>query len=128
MSAKRHKRFVSACGCREAACPHIMPGDPPPEWRATRSVLSEIAGERMRQDAEWGGAKHDDTHKSHDWLAYIAKHLGRGVVWPWDPFVFRAAMVKVAGLAVAAIEWADRGIDRAVDAKEAERRKARGES
>lgn len=104
---------MSACGCREAMCPHVVPEFP--DTSRTRSVLAEVSLERLQQDAQWGGASHDDTHKSHDWIAYIVQHAGRAVVWPWDAFAFRRAMVKVAALAVAAVEWADRDINRAIE-------------
>lgn len=72
------------------------------------SVLEEIRAERTRQDAEWGGPAHDDRHSSHDWLAYVVKHLGRAVMWPWDPVRYRRQMVIIGALAVAGIEWCDR--------------------
>lgn len=76
--------------------------------RAVKDVVREIKAERQRQDRKWGGAEHDDEHLEHDWIAFIVRHAGRAVVWPRDLPAFRAAMVKVGALAVAAIEWADR--------------------
>ena len=72
------------------------------------SILNEIAIERERQDRMWGGPAHDDAHVSHDWVAYITKHLGRAVHFPWTPEMFKRQMILIAALAVAAIEWADR--------------------
>ena len=71
-------------------------------------VYGTIRKERARQDAEWGGPGHDDQHNSHDWVAFITKHAGMAVMWPFRPSVFRYQMVRVAALAVAAIEWFDR--------------------
>lgn len=71
-------------------------------------VWHDIQKERESQNAKWGGPSHDDTHTSHDWLAYIIKHAGKAVMWPFDFRVFRIQMVRVAALAVAAIEWCDR--------------------
>jgi hypothetical protein len=71
-------------------------------------LYGEIKAERERQDAKWGGAKHDDTHTNFDWIVYLTKHVGKAVSWPFDKSRFRTQMVRVAALAVAAIEWADR--------------------
>ena len=71
-------------------------------------ILLEVRRERFMQDGQWGGPKHDDTHNSHDWLVYIIRYSGRAVLWPWDKELFREQMVKVAALAVAAIQWCDR--------------------
>ena len=72
-----------------------------------REVFDEIMTERAKQDREWGGASHDDEHNSHDWIAYMAKQVGKAGP-PWRPAIFRAAMVKAAAIAVAAIRWYDR--------------------
>lgn len=84
-----------------------------PQWyAATKSnlepIFRDIQSERFMQDGQWKGPDHDDTHNSHDWLAFILKHAGRAVIWPWDREKFREQMVKVAALAVAAIQWCDR--------------------
>ena len=77
---------------------------PPTQMR----IFTEIAAERAQADAKYGGSVHDDTHTNFDWIVYITKHLGRAVQWPFQPSSFRRQMVRVAGLAVAAIEWVDR--------------------
>lgn len=71
------------------------------------AILKEILIERDRQDRIWGGPKHDAIHTSHDWIAYLSKHVGRAVHWPWTPETFKRQMIIVAALAVAAIEWLD---------------------
>jgi len=71
-------------------------------------IFKEIDEERTKQDAKWGGAIHDDKHLSWDWIAYITKHLGRAVMWPFAPATYRYQMIRVAALAVAAAEWMDR--------------------
>ncbi len=83
------------------------------EIRPTRHMLimrtlDEIEDERSSQNITWGGDKHDDQHSSHDWVAYITRHTGKAVMWPWASQTFRKQMVRVAALAVAAIEWCDR--------------------
>jgi len=68
-------------------------------------IYREISHEREKQDRLWGGPDHDRMHTSHDWIAYLTKHVGRAVHWPWTPEKFRQEMIVVAALAVAAIEW-----------------------
>ncbi len=74
-------------------------------------VLETVAQEREWQDKEWGGPTHDDQHNSHDWIAFIVRQAGRAVMWPFDSLNFRKQMIRVAALAVAAVEWVDRIID-----------------
>lgn len=73
----------------------------------TRAIILMLVNqERLRQDAEWGGPDHDRKHNSHDWIAYIVKHTGKAVMTPFRPETFVTSMLKVAALAVAAVEWA----------------------
>ena len=72
------------------------------------SVYDEILRERNRQDRKWGGPDHDDQHSPADWISYLAKHIGKAVAWPFDAALFHRQMVRVAALAVAAIEVLDR--------------------
>ncbi len=72
------------------------------------TALEDVAAERHRQDEKWGGIEHDDTHDERDWCFFMLKHLGRACMWPFDPHAFRTQMVRVAALAVAAVEWCDR--------------------
>jgi len=74
----------------------------------SNETYDEIRNERKKQDKKWGGIDHDDKHSSHDWVAYIVRHTGMAVHWPWDTNIFRQQMIRVAALAVAAIEWTDR--------------------
>jgi hypothetical protein len=71
-------------------------------------ILDQIKKERQQQDDKWGGPLHDDEHTNFDWIAYITKHLGRAVMWPFEADIFRNQMIRVAALAVAAIQWVDR--------------------
>ena len=66
-------------------------------------VFAAIKAERAVQDAKWGGPEHDDTHGIADWSSYIKKHVGRLDVVE-RPENQEAALVRVAALAVAAIE------------------------
>lgn len=70
------------------------------------TVLEEIAEERRRQDAKWGGIQHDENHSANDWIAYIAKHAGAAADGE-DPGRFRKQMIRVAALAVAAVQAHD---------------------
>ena len=68
-------------------------------------VFDEISRERASQDEEWGGADHDDSHERTDWVKFIEKQcrLARTAKdRPLDDYESR--MVKIAALAVAAIE------------------------
>lgn len=76
-------------------------------WR----VLADVQTERARQDAQWGGADHDDEHHAVDWLIYIDKQFG-GAQAAMVGTEYRAHMIKIAALAVAAVESHDRMIAR----------------
>lgn len=71
------------------------------------SIFNEIAKEREYQDNLWGGSAHDDQHTSRDWTVFVIKRLGKMVEAHtlWD---IRDLWIKVAALAVAAIEAIDR--------------------
>lgn len=66
-------------------------------------VLCDVRRERASQDAEHGGAAHDDTHTFDEWAAFIRKQLARA-----ESGARRERLVKVAALAVAAVEAIDR--------------------
>lgn len=76
-------------------------------------ILDEIKAERVRQDLKWGGSVHDDQHSMNDWITFITAYATKEYDCceqhiAGDLFVFRDNAVKVAALAVAAIEWVDR--------------------
>jgi len=70
------------------------------------TIANEIAAERIRQDAQWGGPEHDDQHTPQDFLRYIGKqvHKGQQAQFAGE----REALVKIAALAVAALESMNR--------------------
>ena len=69
-----------------------------------QTILAEISAERTYQDGIWGGAANDDANNEEsDWLRYIAEYAK-----PDNNHPFRERMLKVAALAVAAIESIDR--------------------
>lgn len=92
----------------------------------TAHILAEVAEERDRQDAKWGGPTHDDTLSPADFCAFIREHevraeraLAGEPVREFDDY--RRQMLRVAGLAVAALEQWDRHWKPALDRAEGER-------
>lgn len=72
-----------------------------------KEILNLIEQERKYQDGKWG-TTFDDKNTANDWVAYISNYLGKSVTLPWDEEIFHCNMVKVAALAVAALESLDR--------------------
>jgi len=73
-------------------------------------IFDEVDAERDEQDTKWG-ADFDDRNTPYNWAAYIGQYSTRHLIG--DPrqvseATFRADMVKVAALAIAAIESIDR--------------------
>jgi hypothetical protein len=73
-------------------------------------IWKEILDERAKQDQEHGGIPNDDNNSMGDWVNWIVRHLGKSLTWDWN--IFRYQMVRVAALAVAAIEMVDRKLER----------------
>ena len=83
-------------------------------------VYTEVVNERRRQDEQWGGPEHDDTHALRDWKSYIeyqSKCLLTKRVYESSEFKgarieptpeFRERLIKIAALAIAAVESYDR--------------------
>jgi len=71
--------------------------------RVTQMIFDEILNERRAQDVKWGGSQHDDTHSQEDWRDYIKEHTHKSVAGN-----FRKQMIRVAALAIAAIQSHDR--------------------
>jgi len=72
----------------------------------TDRIIAEIKAERAAQDAQWGGADHDDRHGMEEFAEFIDGQLtkcahGRGL----DS---RERFIKIAALALAAVESHDR--------------------
>lgn len=72
-----------------------------------QSVLQEVVSERAAQDEEWGGPSHDDTHTQFHWTKFIREHADRSVRGQARDD-FRQQMIRVAALAVAAVQSFDR--------------------
>ena len=77
------------------------------------SVADEIKAERIKQDDYWGGPKHDDQHIHEEWVDYIITHARHSV----NGRDFRYQMIRVAALAIAAIESDDRLAAKAKESK-----------
>lgn len=76
------------------------------EW----GILQEIANERTAQDKQWGGPKHDDRHDLIDWLDFIESQATRSRRYEWELSweLKRTRLVKIAALAIAALQSGDR--------------------
>ena len=87
------------------------------------NILEEIAAEREYQVEKWGVEADLKVNTPMDFVGYIAFHSSRWFGGGFRPYsretlrTFRKQMVKVAALAVAAIEHADAilegGVERA---------------
>jgi hypothetical protein len=75
-------------------------------------IIGQVITERKRQDMQWGGPEHDDTHSLFDWDDYIEHQLNKILFLEEGSVdrekVARDALIKVAALAVAAVESIDR--------------------
>lgn len=100
----------------EAGYCFVLPDVPGLNAPAPSPIHDEIEAERERQAEKWGGDDHDDFHEPAMWIALIAKHSGRAMNGD-----FREQMIRVAALAVAAVEVCDRhrAKARAIAAEEA---------
>ncbi len=78
------------------------------------SALTDIAAERGRQDRKWGGPKHDDQKSPNDFVQHIEDYAGwaRQMACMGSFEKYRRRMIQVAALAVAAVEAADRVMQR----------------
>lgn len=73
-------------------------------------VPMEIVGERRRQDEKWGGEVHDDRHSPEDWMMIIDHYLNRvlSATRKNNSEEYRKSLIRVAAVAIAAIEAEDR--------------------
>jgi hypothetical protein len=74
------------------------------------SILAEVVAERHAQEAEGYTAAWDADHTPDRWLALLCRHLGLAapVGDGHEPARYRRQLVRVAALAVAALEAHDR--------------------
>lgn len=71
-----------------------------------QEIFKQIAAERLYQDGKWGATDHLNTE--YNWAAYIGHYTNRRLAGqlndPARKAAFKADMIKVAALAVAAAE------------------------
>lgn len=80
------------------------------------TVLNEIVKERENQDAQWGGSSHDDEHSSEDFAFFIELQLLKCQKGKNDQT--RERLIKIAALAVAAIQSIDRIANQSTQVKD----------
>jgi hypothetical protein len=68
-------------------------------------IYDEIKAERAKQKNMW---RMDSFHSHTDWSGIITHELGQAVFIADEERTFREQMVKIAAVAVAAIEAVDR--------------------
>lgn len=77
----------------------------------TQTILAEVHTEREYQTEKWG-TDNDAFNTPFHWNAYINQYASRHLIGTpldeTDPVLFRVDMIKVAALAVAAVEALDR--------------------
>lgn len=77
-------------------------------------ILEEIKNEREYQDQKWGHELDDKENTPWMWASYIGQYATKWMAGTFIPLKqdvtasFRTCMVKVAALAVAAIQSIDR--------------------
>lgn len=77
-------------------------------------MYEEIRAEREYQQNKWGNEADDTVNSPNDFVSYIAHHSTRWFSGGFEPYPsetideFRKQMIKVAALAVAAVESLDR--------------------
>lgn len=78
------------------------------------SVYEEVQKERLYQQARYGNDADDEKNTPNDFVAYISHHATRWFNGGFAPYSkgtiadFRKQMIKVAALAIAAVESIDR--------------------
>lgn len=111
---------------------HMAEATPHPA-AANAKVIENIREERARQDAQWGGATHNDEHIPEDFFSFMrhqmtsaeteASTVSRDIyhmrlsidqLGPKTRAAYRCRPVKIAALAVAAIESIERNHDNRV--------------
>lgn len=73
------------------------------------AIIEEVLQQCDRNDAQWGGDEHDDTHYPVEWIAFI-DHQFYKLEEKDGLLEFRERMIKVASLAIQAVESCDRKI------------------
>lgn len=72
-----------------------------------RQIFKGIEVERIYQDTKWG-TTFDDQNTANDWAKYVNDYASKASPLVVDQQIFETNMLKVATLAVAAIETSRR--------------------
>lgn len=78
------------------------------------NILNEVNNERNYQVQRWGNDADDTVNEPNDFVSYITHYASRwfpGAFVPYETAAvdkFRESMIKVAAIAVAAVESIDR--------------------
>ena len=99
------QQFLIVKGAIESLNAALVAPAAAPEQPASKA-LQDVATERQRQDAKWGGPEHDDLHSFADWHRFINLRLARSA--STDEKETRRLLIQIAALAVAAAESIDR--------------------
>ena len=75
------------------------------------SILADISIERAAQRKLYT-EQYDDRHRPSDWVALLVRHLGYAAEKRIPAPTFRQQMVRIAAIAIAAIEYTDRNSTR----------------
>ena len=105
LSAPNHRVFSESPICVGIRAALVAPAAAP-EQPASKA-LQDVATERQRQDAKWGGPEHDDTHPISDWQRFISQRA-ENLVYRGNPERMYELFIEIAALAVAAAESIDR--------------------
>jgi hypothetical protein len=85
-------------------------------------IYAEIKSERLREDEEWGGSRHDDVHEPEKWCSFLrhqirladraACSLATDEITGGEEQTlidsYRVRLIKIAAVALAATESLDR--------------------
>ena len=100
------QQFLIVKGAIESLNAALVAPAAAPEQPASKA-LQDVATERQRQDAKWGGPEHDDTHPISDWQRFISQRA-ENLVYRGNPERMYELFIEIAALAVAAAESMDR--------------------
>ena len=100
------QQFLIVKGAIESLNAALVAPAAAPEQPASKA-LQDVATERQRQDAKWGGPEHDDTHPISNWQRFISQRA-ENLVYRGNPERMYELFIEIAALAVAAAESIDR--------------------
>jgi len=78
-----------------------------PEMERRVKIMNDIQAEREYQDRQWGGEDNDDDNTLNDWTNFLFRYTSNAIHAPSEAEQ-RRQLIKVAALAVAAVESFDR--------------------